>query len=339
MRKLWIAAGLTAGALVIPAAPAAAQATCNGHPVTIFGTAGDDTITGTAGPDVIAAEAGNDRVFGLGGNDTVCLGPGNDVFTGAGGNDHAVGGTGNDTVVAGAGVDGSDRFFGQAGVDTADYFNRTGPVSVSLNAATDDGAPGEGDNIHTDVENVSGGAGNDTIIGSNSSNVLDGQAGNDAINGAGGNDLLRGGNDNDTLAGQGGDDFVLGNNGEDTFIAAAGPDDVDVFEGGTGIDTANYSGRTVPLRISLDGAANDGSAGEGDNIRLDVENVIGGSGNDVITANVFQSNRNILTGGAGNDLLDSVDAPFIAHDQLYGGFDVDTCRFDADDSVTGCEIT
>lgn len=68
----------------------AQAATCNGLPVTISGTAGNDTITGTAGNDVIATAGGNDTVFGLDGNDTVCLGSGNDVFNGGAGNDTTV---------------------------------------------------------------------------------------------------------------------------------------------------------------------------------------------------------------------------------------------------------
>ena len=46
------------------------------------------------------------------------------------------------------------------------YASRTADVSVSINGAADDGEAGEGDDVQSDVENLTGGAGADTLTGS-----------------------------------------------------------------------------------------------------------------------------------------------------------------------------
>ena len=90
--------------------------------------------------------------------------------------------------------------------------------------------------------------------------------------------------------------------------------------------------------MRLDNLPNDGSLGEGDNIRLDVENVTGGSGNDTLAANQFQADRNILRGGFGRDSLSVTDAPHLANDVADGGPDVDLCFTNADDIRISCEV-
>jgi hypothetical protein len=47
----------------------------------------------------------------------------------------------------------------------------------------------------------------------------------------------------------------------------------DVFNGGSGRDTASYAGRTTAVRVFLDRLSNDGAFGEGNNL--------GGLANDV----------------------------------------------------------
>jgi hypothetical protein len=54
-----------------------------------------------------------------------------------------------------------------------------------------------------DIENATGGSGNDRIAGSNKVNALHGNAGVDFLAGLGGNDKIYGGNDGDTLYGDG----------------------------------------------------------------------------------------------------------------------------------------
>src|SRR6266481_2657042 len=87
------------------------------------------------------------------------------------------------------------------------------------------------------------------------------------------------------LEGEGGDDTLIGGNADDTLEGGAGNDVMDgkggsdVLDGGTGFDTADYRFRTEDLVISLNDAPDDGANGgaEGDNVRSNVERVIGGS--------------------------------------------------------------
>ena len=90
---------------------------------------------------------------------------------------------------------GADLLSGQGGTDTVLYAGRTAPVHVDLTQLTigTEGEEGEGDTVTADVERVTGGAGGDTLNGSDADNLLDGGAGNDSITGARGADDLRGG--------------------------------------------------------------------------------------------------------------------------------------------------
>jgi Ca2+-binding RTX toxin-like protein len=129
------------------------MATCNGLPVTITGTGGNDVIIGTPGDDVIFAGAGNDTVYGLSGNDTICGGPDDDMVSGGPGNDIVLGDAGDDMFIADPVVDGSDVFSGGTGVDIVSYELRCDShISVYLDGTPDSGAPGEQDTVGTDVE-------------------------------------------------------------------------------------------------------------------------------------------------------------------------------------------
>jgi Ca2+-binding RTX toxin-like protein len=109
------------------------------------------------------------------------------------------------------------------------------------------------------------------------------------IDGRGGDDILRGGDRADTL---------LGGAGNDTLNGAFGGD---VLSGGDGTDTVTYVTHTAPVTVTLgDGRANDGQAGEADDVRSDVEVVQGGSGADLLIGN---AGENTLLGGNGDDTL------------------------------------
>jgi Ca2+-binding RTX toxin-like protein len=251
-RRTAIVASVLAAAvtlLVVGAGPSEAAISSTGRRCTVVGTAGNDRLVGTAGADVI------------------CGGGGNDVLSGAGGNDVLDGGAGNDSLLGGAGA---DVLVGGTGVDTVSYADHTTAVNASIDGVANDGTGTERDKIATDVENLTGTAGNDTLTGSAGLNTLTGGAGND------------------------------------TLLGGAG---ADVFTGGTGVDTVSYADHSAAVTASIDGVANDGTGTEHDKIATDVENLTGTSANDTISgssgANTLTggAGNDTLLGGAGADVL------------------------------------
>jgi Ca2+-binding RTX toxin-like protein len=250
--------------------------------ITLDGGAGNDTVTGGAGPDTLIGGDGNDTLNGGPGDETIGGGAGNDTLSGGAGNDTISGGDGDDIFDEGSAANGADVFLGGAGSDTVSYSERTNPVSLTLDATANDGEAGEGDNASGDIENITGGAGDDTLIGSSGANALDGGPGNDVLSGGLGNDTLSGGP------------------GDDIFTEDSIPNGSDVFVGGAGEDTVSYALRTSAVTVTIDDTANDGESGEADNVHSDVEDVVGGSGDDTITGSAL---GNALAGGPGNDTL------------------------------------
>jgi Ca2+-binding RTX toxin-like protein len=252
----------------------------------IFGTDFADTMVGDAGPQQFQSFGGADTLQGGGGDDNMNAGDGADTLDG---------GDGADTLTGGLDA---DDISGGAGGDLADYSDRSAPVTVTINDVANDGGSGgaEGDNVRTDVENLRGTPDNDTLTGSTGDNRIDGGAGNDTINGIGGDDELFGDFQFDT--GSGGNDTLNGGNGDDRFFGGRGADDM---TGGNDFDFADYSNfGSNPRTITIDNVANDGEAGENDNVRVGVEGVVGGNGPDTITGN---SGINTLQGGFGTDAL------------------------------------
>ncbi len=244
-------------------------------------------------------------------DDRLVGGPGPQTLEAVAGTDTLSGGPGDDFMVNGSGA---TTFHGGKGVDEASFFGETDGISVTLDGVANDGAPGEGDDVGTDVEIVFGGQGDDHLMGNAKANTLLGYLGDDVLNGMAGKDTLG--------SGTGSMD------GSDVFIGGAGVDTVDEFHIGN-------------LVLSIDGVANDRVAGdpsEGvDNIHTDVENVLGGLGNDRITGDAA---ANLLGGGAGDDTLiggggNDVLEPGVGTDTLTGGPGVDAASFaDATAAIT-----
>jgi Ca2+-binding RTX toxin-like protein len=135
----------------------------------ISGTAGDDKLVGTTGDDSLYGRAGNDRLDG---------GPGNDSLDGG---------------------RGSDDIYGGAGQDAVSYSSSLAGVTATLDKRANDGAPGESDNLRTDVEDVYGSTHDDVLTGDGRANTIDGGAGNDTITGGRGTDGLFGGPGDDVI--------------------------------------------------------------------------------------------------------------------------------------------
>jgi hypothetical protein len=193
---------------------------------------------------------------------------------------------------------------------------------------------------------VDGGGGNDTLTGGTVADTLTGGPGRDTLTGNGGNDVLDGGDDADSLSAGTGDDTLRGGGGRDTLRPGGGTDQV---HGGEGFDIATYSERSQPLAVSVDDAGNDGEAGEGDNVRGDVEDIVGGSGADTLTGSAAD---NVLQGGGGNDRLEGGagidtyaagdgDDVLVARDgnreQIDCGGGADHATGDLIDDLSGCE--
>ena len=148
------------------------------------GTGADDIRVGDLGAGTVGValnnaatiDPGDDREVIATGVELVTLtgGDGNDLLSGDGGGGtggpHAGpiffnGGFGDDTLRGGAGDDtfheldtsnGADEFFGGAHIagDVVDYCDRFGAISADADDQPDDGAAGEGDNVHADVERI-----------------------------------------------------------------------------------------------------------------------------------------------------------------------------------------
>ena len=190
-----------------------------------------------------------------------------------------------------------------------------------------------GDDLLKDAANdeagrtISGGAGNDKLEGYGGNDTLDGGDGNDEVNGSAGNDTVRGGN---------GDDVV---NGDDYKSPGA-----DVIDGGPGNDQVDeWSIPDAPTHpqptVTLDGAANDGRPGEGDNV-IGVEKLsfyvnatfTGTDGPEGVSVLNVSEGASSLSGLGGNDVLKGADSP----DTIDGGAgDDDLNGGNGNDTITG----
>lgn len=163
-----------------------------------------------------------------------------------------------------------------------------------------------------------------TIPGTNASETLTGTPGPDVIHARAGNDVIRGLSGDDTICPGPGRDAVKGGAGNDTFVADPTPDGSDAYVGDSGLDRVTYADRTAGITVSIDGAANDGETGEGDDVGLSVETVHGGAGDDHL---VGSPNSDGLNGLGGDDTL----IGGLSADDLNGGDGNDTLRGNAGD--------
>ena len=288
---------------------------------------GIENVLGTNYADIITGD-GNINILGGGaGDDTINGGANNDTLYGGDGNDTLAGGLGNDTLYGGDTVtdNGNDTadYSGATGALAI-------TLDAGGNAANVNDGLGGTDQIYG-FENLLGGSNNDTLVGNTNANTLIGGLGNDTLYGMDGADLLYGGGGNDTLyggsaagAGAGtdvlygedgndvlyagassstldgglGDDILYGSLGDDTLYGGTGNDTlaggagINLLDGGSGTDTADYSAQTAAVSVTLMGAADGSATGTGitDTLR-GIENVTGGSGNDVFVAD---SNANFI---------------------------------------------
>jgi Ca2+-binding RTX toxin-like protein len=138
-------------------------------------------------------------------------------------------------------------------------------------------------------------------------------------------DHLAGGFEPDILDGDEGNDNLDGGQGDDTLDGGAGTDHL---TGGLGNDIASWADAQAGVVASLDGYANDGTAGENENIPTDVEGIQGGPYDDQLSGgpgNAALPQNNTLKGQGGNDTLHADPGA----DVLDGGPDSDTLSYAA----------
>lgn len=196
----------------------------------LTGGKGKDRLYGTNGTNVLIGRAGNDRLYGRGGDDTLEGLEGRDRLDGGAGNDRLIG---DDTVYFRTKTLYADVFVGGTGVDVADYPNYWLPVIADLDGKSgDDGVKGEGDTIGTDVENLGGGFGHDTLTGNAANNIITG--------GPQGRDVLRG---------LGGDDTLL----SDTLEGTTSEEEIDSLDGGAHVngDTCGYDAEDTAVNCEI----------------------------------------------------------------------------------------
>lgn len=209
---------------------------------------GDDQLSLQV-PGTALGGPGNDR---LGGSPVALQrfegGPGDDVINGDD--------TGYCTEARSA--RGPDVISGGDGRDTASYDADVDAVKVTIGTGADDGAPGEGDDVQGDIEDLIGSpcalsdltgtdgpntlTGGGTLRGLGGDDVLEGRGTNDVLEGGDGNDRLTAATGNDALDGGAGDDFLEGGFDDDRLVGGPGTDSLvgDETAGntiGTGNDT------------------------------------------------------------------------------------------------------
>lgn len=294
--------------------------------VVLNGAAGNDLLLGGGGNDQVLGGLGNDWLNGGGGSDTLEGNDGNDVYAFS---DSLVNEFDAIRELDGEGRDSLN--FGAMKTSVSANLQNTIVASMS-NRLVKMAVDGQ----QAFLEDVTGGSAADTIIGNQSANVLAGGGGNDILNGLAGkdelageegsdvlfggseNDILLGGNGNDVLNGEAGIDILGGGEGNDTLAGGFGDDTysfgaalanqtdlIQEFADG-GVDTLNFETLVTAVTVNLTSdallasmaarivsSATIGAAGE-------IENVVGGSGNDQLTGNDLS---NLLIGNGGNDTL------------------------------------
>lgn len=328
-------------------------------PVTLVGGAGNDTLTSGSGADSLVGGDGDDKLVGGSGSDTLKGEAGADTLTGADGLDQLDGGDGSDVVSesANANMTLADSSLTIASIVEAmtsierasltggagnNTLNATG---FTVGSVTLSGGNGNDSLLGTSLnDSLDGGAGNDTLIANAGDDVLTGSAGNDVLQGGSGEDSLSGGAGNDSLDGGSGTDRLLetGNArltlsatalvglGNDTLAADSIEDAV--LTGGKGANTLKVT--TFAGSVTLNGAGGKDTliGGSNDDVLLGGDgddSIAGGGGNDVLSGG---SGKDTLRGDDGSDtILGGAGA-----DKLFGGNGNDTLSGEADnDTLSG----
>jgi Ca2+-binding RTX toxin-like protein len=231
-----------------------------------------------------------------------------------------------------------------------------GIITIDLSTGTATGGDAQGDTL-SNIENITGSANMDNLIGDAGDNILRGLGDHDDLDGgSGGFDTLMGGDGDDNMYGGGiltvdysdasaAVTVDISINGSQNTIGAGtdsmwgishltgsayadtltGTDNDNVIRGGGGADTIaggagfdTASYSTSASAVTVNLATNVNTGGDAQGDSLSaIENLTGSDYNDTLTGN---TGINVLSGGAGNDALAGGDG----NDTLIGGTGSDT---------------
>jgi Ca2+-binding RTX toxin-like protein len=233
----------------------------------LSGGNGNDTLVGGSGADSLNGDAGDDLLLGNGGNDQLLGGAGNGSVVGVAVSDQSCGQGGYGRIRGNTG-DGTDLNEGGAGVDTIEVnggnvsetfsataaaagtrvlIQRTTPLPFSLDIG---GSEKLVLNANGGNDTFNGGTGLATLM----SFTINGGAGNDTLLGTDGADVLNGGDGDDFVDGNAGADHASLGAGNDTFKWDPG-DGSDVIEGQAGIDRMVFNGAKTDENIDISASA------------------------------------------------------------------------------------
>lgn len=207
------------------------------------------------------------------------------------------------------------KFNGGSGVEDAVTYAGSGGsgggrgVRITNDGVANDGRIGlDTDNVGRDVEKLIGSAHRDEITANGPLDfAVTGEFAHTEVQGFRGDDILRVGADG----------------GLGVTIRSGVADGADQIIGGAAASTVDYSDRTRPVTATLNfGGADDGEAGEGDQIAGGHELILGGQAGDVLRAPPLSTAAHAISGGSGNDTIDGGEGK----DSLTGGADGDTLR-------------
>ena len=315
---------------------------------TVLGGGGNDLINGDDGDDSLLGNAGDDVIYGGIGADSLGGGGGNDELHGDDGNDSLLGNAGDDVIYGGIGADsldggsGNDELHGDNGHDT--LTGGAGNDSLFGGLADDVLFGGAGD------DSLMGGDSKDILTDGEGTDTLRGEAGADTLivvadapGAAPRLGIYDGGEANDVIRLQASGDNRSANLSA-TEIVSVERLDFGVAAGGAKVITLS-AGQISPTGLAQR-ALIVGTAGESTEDRLRIEmgtqtvltlqslrfglweigtdspgtdliEVIGTSGNDIITGSIATDR---LLGGQGDDLLIAGGGV----DLVYGGSGNDT---------------
>ena len=239
----------------------------------LVGDAQYNEFYGHNGADILDGGEGGDLLYGDDKDDTLKGGGGDDILDG---------GHDRDTLKGGGGA---NSLRGGQGIDTADY--SASSLAVYVDLAQNFGHLGDanGDTFDS-VENITGSAYNDLLVGNSEWNTINGGDGLDEIAGGAGNDTLDGGRGNDIMS---------GGTGQDVFYADSAGDFV-VELAGEGFDNVYAS---VSYTLAPDVAVERLRA-----VDYFAMTAIDLTGNNLANEILGNLGNNVLNGGGGADLLE-----------------------------------